>query len=149
VVTVSSVAHCGAPGIDFETLRQPTVSRTGVPGYRVSKLANVLFSAELGRRLAGTGVTTYSLHPGVIATDIWRRIPWPARPLFTAFMKSADEGARTTLNCATAAALASESGLYYDDDGVPRTPSVPAQDAALASELWRRSELWTGANAQP
>ncbi len=148
VVTVSSVAHYDAVGIDFETLRRPTASRTGLPGYRVSKLANVLFSAELGRRLAGTGVTTYALHPGVIATDIWRRIPWPARPLIAAFMKSADEGAQTTLHCATAADLATESGLYYDKCQ-PRTPSLLAQDATLARELWRRSEAWTDADALP
>ena len=49
--------------------------------YCVSKLANVLHAQELGRRLEGTGVTTYSLHPGTVASDVWREVPWPIRPL--------------------------------------------------------------------
>ncbi|HMG65550.1 MAG TPA: SDR family NAD(P)-dependent oxidoreductase, partial [Streptosporangiaceae bacterium] len=80
VVTVSSDAHYAAKGIDFTTVRRRTRSITGLPEYQVSKLGNVLFSQELARRLAGTGVTSYALHPGVVASDIWRRVPWPARP---------------------------------------------------------------------
>src|SRR5262249_28042402 len=63
VVTVSSDAHYQATGIDFEALRRPTASRTGLREYAVSKLCNVLFSQELARR-EGRGVTTYALHPG-------------------------------------------------------------------------------------
>jgi NAD(P)-dependent dehydrogenase (short-subunit alcohol dehydrogenase family) len=68
---------------------------TGLPEYAVSKLCNVLFSAELGRRLAGTGVTTYSLHPGVVAWDMWRRVPWPVRSIIKARMLSTGQGAMT------------------------------------------------------
>src|SRR5690242_531586 len=64
VVTVSSDAHYQAPGIDFEAVRRPTASRTGLREYAVSKLGNVLFSQELARRAAGRGITTYALHPG-------------------------------------------------------------------------------------
>src|SRR5262249_39059018 len=110
--------------------------------YRMSKLANVIFSAELGLRLAGTGVTTYSLHPGVIATNIWRRIPWPIRPLLLAPMKSPEEGARTTLHCATAPELASEGGLYYDNC-MPKAPHHLANDHAIAEKLWQQSDVWT------
>ena len=100
VVTVSSDAHYSAPGIDFDALRRPARGITGLPAYAVSKLCNVLFSAELSRRLAGTGVTTYALHPGVVASDIWRRVPWPVRPLVTRRMLSVDQGAATSLYCA-------------------------------------------------
>ena len=102
VVTVSSDAHYQAPGIDFEAVRRPTASRTGLREYAVSKLSNVLFSQELARRAQGRGVTTYALHPGVVASDIWRRVPWPVRPLMKLRMLSTEQGAATSLYCATA-----------------------------------------------
>ena len=141
IVTVSSKGHRRARGIDWEAVRRPSKGPTGLPEYCVSKLANVLFSAELARRLAGTGVTTYSLHPGVVASDVWRHVPWPLRPLIKLAMISPDEGAATTLYCATSAQASGETGLYYDDCR-PKAPSRLAQDAALAAELWRRSEAW-------
>ena len=101
VVTVASDAHYQARGIDWEALRRPARGITGLGEYAVSKLCNVLFSQELARRTAGTGVTTYALHPGVVASDIWRRVPWPVRPLITRRMLSVDEGAATSLYCAT------------------------------------------------
>jgi retinol dehydrogenase-12 len=146
IVTVASRAHYRASGIDWARVRRHTASLTGFPEYGVSKLANVLFSAELGRRLAGSGVTTYALHPGVVATDIWRRVPWPLSALIKARMISPEEGARTTLHCASAPELAHESGLYYDRCQ-PRTPSPAAQDTALAAQLWQRSEDWVRATA--
>ena len=77
-----------------------------MPEYAVSKLANVLHAQELARRLAGTGVTSYALHPGVIASDIWRRVPWPLRRLIRLRMRSPVEGAQTSLYCATSPELA-------------------------------------------
>ena len=142
IVTVASRAHYRATGLDWGALRQPTRSRTAITEYSNSKLANVLFSAELGRRLAGSGVTTYALHPGVVAFDVWRSVPWPIRPLMKLGMISTEQGAVTTLHCATAPQLAGESGLYYDKCQA-RTPSAMARDAALAAELWRRSLSWT------
>jgi retinol dehydrogenase 12 len=106
----------------------------------VSKLANVLHSQELARRLEGSGVTTYSLHPGTIASDVWREVPWPIRPLMKLHMRSPAEGARTSLYCATAPELASETGLYYDDCR-RREPSRHATPER-AAELWARSEAW-------
>lgn len=144
IVTVSSRAHYDArAGIDYAALRQPTPSLTGLPEYAVSKLANVLFSAELARRLSGSGVTTYALHPGVVATDVWRRIPAPVAWLMKRFMLSAEDGAATTLFCATEPALAGVSGRYYDACR-ERTPSRVAQDPAAAAELWARSEDMMG-----
>ena len=145
VVTVSSDAHYSAPGIDFSSLRRPARGITGMHEYAVSKLGNVLFSAELGRRTAGTGVRSYALHPGVVASDIWRRVPWPVRPLVTRHMLSVTEGAQTSLYCATSAApeVAAASGLFYDRCA-PRPASAVATPE-LARELWERSQAWVAA----
>jgi NAD(P)-dependent dehydrogenase (short-subunit alcohol dehydrogenase family) len=143
IVTVASRAHDRCPGIPFEAQKSPTKATTGLPEYGVSKLANVLFSAELARRAQGSGVNTYALHPGVVATDVWRHVPGIARGLIKLFMISPEEGALTTLHCATAPAAASESGLYYDKARVKPASKV-AQDPALARQLWEQSEAWTG-----
>lgn len=144
VVTVSSDSHYAARGIDWDALRRPERGLTGLGGYAVSKLCNVLFSAELGRRTAGTGVTTYALHPGVVASDIWRRVPWPVRPLILRRMLTVEQGAETSLYCATSPSVASDSGLFYDKCA-EREPSQVATPA-LAAELWRRSEEWAAAS---
>ena len=141
IVTVASRAHARVAGINWDDVRQPTKGKAGLPEYGISKLANVLFSAELGRRLAGTGVTTYSLHPGVVATDVWREVPTFIRPLIKLMMISTDEGAVTTLYCATSPDASNETGLYFDKCRV-KEPSKVGQDAMLAAELWRRSETW-------
>ena len=95
IVNVASDAHYQAKGIDFDRLRRPARGITGMAEYSVSKLCNVLFTQELARRLAGTGVTSYALHPGVVASDIWRRVPWPVRPLVTRRMLTVEQGAQT------------------------------------------------------
>jgi retinol dehydrogenase-12 len=141
VVTVSSDAHYSARGVDFEALRRPARGITGLGGYAVSKLCNVLFSQELARRTAGTGVTTYALHPGVVASDIWRRVPWPVRPLVTRRMLTVDQGAQTSLYCATSAAVAADSGLFYDKCAV--RAASPVATPELGRALWERSEAWT------
>jgi retinol dehydrogenase-12 len=140
IVNVSSIGHYRAPGIDYETARQPTKSVTGLPEYSVSKLGNVLHAQELARRLAPDRVTTYSLHPGAIATDVWRRVPWPVRPLLKLRMQSPAEGAKTSLYCATSPEVAAESGHYYDD--CRRKEPSPAATPQLAAELWDRSIAW-------
>jgi retinol dehydrogenase 12 len=143
VVTVASDAHYSAPGINFQALRRPARGLTGLREYAVSKLANVLFSAELGRRLEGTGVTTYALHPGVVASDMWRRVPWPVRPLITRRLLSPAQGAVTSLYCATSAELAQVSGRYYDACAERAASGVATLE--LARTLWDRSEAWTRA----
>jgi len=143
IVTVASHSHYRARGIDFDALRAPAKSRNGGE-YAVSKLANVLFSAELGRKLAGSGVTTYSLHPGVVATDIWRGAPRFVKLMMKLVLLSHEQGAQTTLHCETAATAANQTGLYYDKAQV-REPSALARDQGLARELWERSEAWSRA----
>jgi retinol dehydrogenase 12 len=141
IVNVSSVAHYSAPGIDYEAVRKPTKHITGLSEYAVSKLANVLHAQELARRLDGTGVTTYSLHPGAIASNVWRRVPWPFDTVMKLFMKSSEEGSRTSLYCATAPDVASDSGKYYDDSKEKEPSKVAIPE--LGGELWARSEEWT------
>jgi retinol dehydrogenase 12 len=142
VVTVSSDSHYQATGIDFTALRRRTSGLTGLSAYAVSKLCNVLFTQELARRLGEGGVTTYALHPGTVASDIWRRVPWPVRPLVTARMLTTEQGAATSLFCATSPDVAAHSGRFYDDCR-ERQPSKVAT-ADLGKILWERSEAWTG-----
>ena len=141
VVTVSSDAHYNARGIDWDALRRPARGITGLGEYAVSKLCNVLFSQELARRTEGTGVHSYALHPGVVASDIWRRVPWPVRPLVTRRMLSVDQGAQTSLYCATSPSVASESGLFYDKCALREASEVATPE--LGRALWERSEAWT------
>lgn len=141
VVTVASDAHFQAAGVDFEAARRSTATVTGLREYAMSKLCNVLFSAELARRVDGRGITTYALHPGVVASDIWRRVPWPVRPLIKLRMLSPEQGAQTPVYCATSPDVAGVSGRYYERCA-ERAPSRLATPD-LARELWERSEEWS------
>jgi retinol dehydrogenase 12 len=141
VVNVASDAHYQAKGIDFDRLRRRTRGITGISEYAVSKLCNVLFSQELARRLDGSGVVSYALHPGVVASDIWRRVPAPVRPLVTRRMLTVEQGARTSLYCATAPGAALRSGAYYEDCAERQPSRVATRE--LGERLWRHSETWT------
>lgn len=143
IVTVASRAHTRVPTLDLEHVTEPTRSRTGFKEYCNSKLANVLFSWELSRRMAGTGVRTYSLHPGVVATDIWRRIPSFAASFAKRFMITAEEGAQTTLYCATSPEVDAQSGFYYSDCELT-DPSKAARNLELSQRLWDESLDWVG-----
>jgi retinol dehydrogenase 12 len=143
IVNVSSDAHYSASGVDFDALRRRTRTLTGMREYAVSKLCNVLFTQELARRLDGTGVTSYALHPGVVASDIWRRVPWPARPLMKLRMISTEEGAQTSLYCATSEEAARDTGKFYDKCRAREPSSVATPE--LAAQLWKHSEEWTAA----
>ncbi len=144
IVNVASASHYQARSVDWNALREKTKTRTGLHEYAVSKLANVLFTKELARRLEGTNVTTYALHPGVVATNVWRRVPGPLRWVMKKFMVTPEQGAQTSIRCATAPELAGETGRYYDQDGRERKPNKLANDPALAEQLWVKSAEWTG-----
>ena len=144
IVNVSSKSHYQAKKIDWDTLRSQTRSFTAMNEYAVSKLANVLFTKELARRLEGTNVTTYAVHPGVVATDIWTRVPGPLRWAIKKFMITPEEGAVSSIRCATAPELGKDTGKYYDVGGIEKRPSRLADDAELARTLWSRSAEMTG-----
>lgn len=141
VITVSSRAHKRASGFDWEALRQPTKSWTGIQEYANSKLANVLFSSELAKRTHGSEISTYSLHPGVVDTEIWRAAPlWARKLLRLRGFLTPEEGALTTLHCAIHAPH-QETGLYYANRQ-PMPVSALGSNAKLAADLWERSEIW-------
>lgn len=142
VVIVSSCAHFGAPeaGIDFDNLDG---SKSYAPwvAYGRSKLANGLFAAELSRRLAGTGVTANSLHPGVIKTNLGRHLP--ERPADDdIYDKTIPQGAATQCYLAVHPIPGTISGQYFADCN-PALASPLMYDQALAKELWAVSETLT------
>ncbi|XP_036950265.1 retinol dehydrogenase 12 [Acanthopagrus latus] len=148
IVTVSSLAHERGQ-IHFDDINLDKDYDRQV-SYRQSKLANVLFSRELATRLQGTGVTTYSLHPGVIRTELGRHF-FPTIALwkkicfmpFYYLIKSPWEGAQTTIYCAVDESLENTSGLYYSDCA-PKTPAPQALDDAAAKKLWDVSASMVG-----
>src|SRR5437870_6151157 len=114
VVNVASGAHMMVKRIDWSVLeRRATPKRSGFADYAVTKLINVLHAKELARRLATgeTRVTTYALHPGAVASNIWRALPRPLQWFGKLFMLSNEEGAGTPLYCATAPELATTSEI--------------------------------------
>jgi NAD(P)-dependent dehydrogenase (short-subunit alcohol dehydrogenase family) len=145
VVNVASEGHYRAKGIDWDAVRRPTATTTGFPEYCVSKLANVLFTRELVKHVPST-VHVYSLHPGAVATDVWREVPWGLRHLMKLFMLSNEDGAKTSLHCAASDEAGAETGLYYDSSHT-KTPSRLALDDTLARDLWDRSAKWVGLTA--
>lgn len=142
IVNVASRGHYRAPGIDWDAQRRTTASTTGFPEYCVSKLCNVLFTKELARGRAGAGVRSYALHPGAVASDVWREVPWGLRHIMKLFLLTNEEGARTQLWCATSPDVADHDGRYYDNLK-ERAPSALANDETLARTLWERSEQWS------
>ena len=133
VVVVGSRSHRRAERIEFDDL---TGRSWTVPAYSHSKLANGLFSLELARRLEGTDATSNSLHPGSVATNIFRNAE---RRSSGRQLKNLAEGAATTCYVATSPALVSVSGYYFVDCN-PLEPSAAMQDVAMARKLWAVSE---------
>ena len=150
VVTVTSDAHSAAR-LD---LSDPNLERgwDSWRSYANSKLANILFTRELARRLDGTGVTASCAHPGVVRTGFGRE----SRPLLKLgitiarpFMLSPERGADTIVYLATSPDVAGQTGGYYVKRQ-QREPSAAARDDAAAGKLWEISEKLTGlAPAQP
>ncbi|XP_020797309.1 retinol dehydrogenase 13 [Boleophthalmus pectinirostris] len=148
IVIVSSLAHEKGK-IHFDDINLDNNYKREI-SYRQSKLANVLFGKELAARLQGSGVTVYSLHPGVIRTELgrhlfptlalWKRII--AMPLMM-LIKTPWEGAQTTIYCAVEESLANESGFYYSDCA-RKTAAPQAQDDAAAKRLWDLSASMVG-----
>lgn len=139
IVVVASNAHYRG-SIAFDDLHGERTYR-GLRAYAQSKLANVLFAAELARRLPPGVVTANSLHPGVVATKLLLRgiVPtWLARP----WTITPEEGAKTPLYVATAPGLEGVTGRYFDDCRI-REPSDEARDPEIAGRLWRASETMT------
>jgi len=123
---------------------------SGFDAYGDSKLANILFTRALARRLP-EGITTFAVHPGVIGTTNLARHMGLSGKLFTLlgkpFFKSIPAGAATSVYAATAPELASRSGAYLSDCA-ERRPNAAALDDALAEQVWALSERWVAGHRQ-
>ena len=151
VVTTASGAHHNADGIDFDAV-QTTEGYSAMGAYSRSKLANVLFAAELARRL--DDAPAYSFHPGFVpGSEFPRDLPVPVRwgmraidslpgPLRSRFANTVVEGAATGVYLVAAPGLAGDSGGYFQDCA-PTTPSRAARDRDLQRRLWEHSLEWT------
>jgi len=144
VVMLSSAAHASAPrvGIEFDNLGGDK-GYSPWTAYGQAKLANLLFAKELAKRLAGSGKTANAVHPGVIATNLTRSVPFVAQVAFKAVaplgLKSAAQGAATQVYVATHPSLESVSGEYFADCNVARSTRA-SRDPVLAERLWEESE---------
>ncbi|MGA7966967.1 MAG: SDR family oxidoreductase [Gammaproteobacteria bacterium] len=145
IVNVASTVHYRGT-LDFDDLGFEQ-GYAIMKAYARSKLANVLFTRELAKRLEGRGVTVNALHPGVVATHIWDGAPSWTQPLFTLakriFMATPAQGAETIVYLATYPDVAEASGLYFEKNR-PKEPSKLARDSKIAERLWVESERLTG-----
>ncbi|HEY6593964.1 MAG TPA: SDR family NAD(P)-dependent oxidoreductase [Asanoa sp.] len=140
IVTVSSGAQAMGR-IDFDD-PQGERSYSGQRAYNQSKLANVMFTYELARRLAGTGVTATVLHPGVVRTAFgaedparWQRV---FLPLVRPFLRTPDQGARTSIYLASSSEVDGVTGRYFAN-GKPKTSSRASYDTPAQARLWQIS----------
>lgn len=147
IVNVASDAHHRG-SLDFDDLMADE-RYAGWRAYSTSKLANILFTTELARRLEGTSVTTNSLHPGVIASGFARNnkglVGFLAK-VAAPFLMSSEDGAKTTIFLAGDPSVSGVSGKYFAKSRVTK-PSREARNAAIAKRLWDVSEELVGRGA--
>ncbi|HEY1900700.1 MAG TPA: SDR family oxidoreductase [Steroidobacteraceae bacterium] len=145
IINVSSKVHYRGR-VDLDSVDNPRASYNSIAAYARSKLANVLDTFALARRLAGTGITANCLHPGVVATNLlpgWLNF---IRPLFRRFILTPEQGARTTLYLALNSQAATLHGEYLDEHQQVRPAARIAHDLLLQEQLLTRSARWTGLN---
>jgi NAD(P)-dependent dehydrogenase (short-subunit alcohol dehydrogenase family) len=155
IINVSSVGHQMVRRVRFDDLQYRRGYGVGFRAYFQSKLANVMFTYELSRRLEGTGVTVNALNPGMVATNIGRNNGWrwrffkPISDRIFRFKYVTPAQAATSLTfLATATELENVTGRYFDG-----TTAVASSRASLdedaARRLWRISEEMTGLSSVP
>lgn len=149
VINVSSIGHTHVNGINFDDL-QWRRSYRGFKAYHQSKLANLMFTYELARRLRGTGVTVNALHPGMVTTNIGRNNGWlwrigkPIGDRYFGFKYvTAAEGAQTVVYLARSPEVEEVTGGYFDNQK-PAESSAASRDEAAAARLWQICEELTG-----
>jgi NAD(P)-dependent dehydrogenase (short-subunit alcohol dehydrogenase family) len=150
IVNVSSSGHHLSPGLRRDDLQWRRGIYRGFQAYHQSKLANLLFTYELARRLHGSGITVNAVHPGFVSTNIGRDNPWYWRMLkpviatvFRVRAITAAESAKGVVHVATSPDLEQVSGGYFEN-GIAAPSSVASQDADAARWLWAMSEDLTG-----
>jgi NAD(P)-dependent dehydrogenase (short-subunit alcohol dehydrogenase family) len=145
VVNTASRAHVGY-ALDFDDLQLTRGYSLG-KAYGRSKLANILFTRELARRLAGTGVTANCLHPGFVATGLGQRnrgIFGPVVRFVMLFAGRPEPGAETIVHLASSPDVAAITGGYFVPIGKQAEPSPAARDDLAARRLWDESERIAG-----
>ena len=141
IVNVASTAHKGGR-INFEDLESK--QKFGMwPAYSQSKLANVLFTKELARRLDGGQVTANALHPGVVATNLFTGAVGFFAPIISLFLISSEVGAYTSVYLASSPEVDGISGKYFAR-AAPAPTAASARDMDVAARLWQISEQMTG-----
>lgn len=142
IINVSSKVHKKIKNFSWDRVTKKTSSLTGIDEYAFSKLANILFTNVLSQKLEKTKISTFSIHPGLVDTEIWRSLPFFLKPLLKLKgMLTAEEGAKTTLHCVLNATF-TDNGRYFSNQKIT-LPSKVAQDKELAEELWKLSIDWT------
>ncbi|MBA58658.1 MAG: short-chain dehydrogenase [Gammaproteobacteria bacterium] len=136
VVTISSMLHKKGK-VDSESFRGYE-NYNSSSAYNNSKLYNVLFALELAERTKGTGVTSNVLHPGAVATDIVRDMPWIIRKIIGLVFMSPEKGAQTTIKLASEPELEGVTGKYFDQLKLDECASL-AHDQALRKSFWDKS----------
>jgi len=145
IVNTSSVGH-RAGTMNLDDLYFDTEPYSIMKAYGRSKLANILFTRELARRLLGQGVTVNCLHPGAVSTNIWSHAMWWVRPLFAVaklFMLTPQQGGERIVYLATSPEVEGKTGGYYEANRLV-APSPLAQDDDLAAKLWGVSATLVG-----
>jgi len=143
VVVASRIHYRGR--LDLAAVTDPHARYRATAAYARSKLANVMHTFALARRMAGTGISVNCLHPGVVATNLLPRWLRVIKPLITKVMFDAERGARTTLHLALDPDVAGKTGCYFDEYQLPRAAAPLANDVELQESLWKMSAEWTGA----
>ncbi len=146
IINVASHAHYRGR-LALERVPDAQAPYSGVAAYAQSKLANVLHTFALARRLSGTAITANCLHPGVVATNLLPRWLRMLKPLTTRVI-DAERGARTTLHLALSDEVAALNGCYLDEHQSAQPASPQANDVQLQESLWKASERWVFANHQ-
>ncbi len=141
VVVVSSGNHYVTKRVVLDAVRERTQTTTGLREYSMSKLANVMTMLDWCALQGSQGLTACALNPGRVASDIWRRIPQPFRWLFMQTMRTAEQGAYTTVHCAALPDARFESGAYYNDC-VTRPFNPVASDPEERRALREASLAW-------
>ena len=144
IVTVASRIHYRGR-LDLAAVTNARVRYQATAAYARSKLANVMHTFALARRMAGSGISVNCLHPGVVATNLLPRWLRVVKPLITRVVFDAERGARTTVYLALDQSVARITGRYFDEYQLPRAAAPLANDVELQESLWNVSAVWTGA----
>ncbi|XP_077863632.1 retinol dehydrogenase 12-like [Saccoglossus kowalevskii] len=146
IVVLSSLVHILMFGIHFDDINSEKSYNSWI-AYCHSKLANLMFTRELAKKLKGTGVTVNAVHPGIVVTELTRYLNVLVKYFvilsLLPILKNERDGAQTSIHCAVADELENVSGLYFSDCA-PKKPTRVARDDEAAKRLWELSERMVG-----